>query len=75
MKMLCVLLSCITHAGTIHLKHPRLAAVCRKLEVDFAHAMMGFDIRGGRSVPRIEGVVICEEFERYVMDAYWDEER
>lgn len=59
----------------MHLRYPRLAAVCRKIQIDFAHAMTGFDIRGGRSIPAIEGVVVCEEFEVAVMDAYREEER
>lgn len=32
--------------------------------------MTGFDVRGGRSVPRFEGVVICQEFGEAVMAAY-----
>lgn len=59
----------------MHLRFPRLAPVCRGLGVDFAHAMAGFDIKGGRSVPTIEGVVVCAEDEAAVMEAYHQAER
>ena len=48
--------------GTRQITRPRVVAVCTRLKVDYAMAMTGFDIRGGRSVPRFEGVVVCEEF-------------
>lgn len=54
---------------------PRLSGVCRKLGVDYACAMVGFEIRGGRSVPVFDGVVICEEHQKTVLDAYLEEER
>lgn len=59
----------------MHLPHPRMAAVCRELGVDFAHAMAGFDVRGGRSIPVILGIVVCEEFEKDVMEAWTTAER
>jgi xeroderma pigmentosum group C-complementing protein len=62
-------------AGTVHLRFPRLAAVCRGLGADFAHAMAGFEIKGGRSVPVIDGVVVCAEDEARVMAAYHTAER
>ena len=54
---------------------PRLGPICKKLGVDYAPAMTGFDIRGGRSVPTIEGVVICKEDEATVLEAYLEEEQ
>lgn len=52
-----------------------MAAVCRELGVDFAHGMAGFDVRGGRSIPIILGVVVCEEFGESVMEAWTEAER
>ena len=54
---------------------PRLGPICKKLGIDYAPAMIGFDIRGGRSVPVIEGVVICKEEEAVVLEAYLEDER
>lgn len=62
-------------AGTIHLQVKGLAPICRKLGVDYAPAMMGFDVRGGRSIPLIEGVVVCEEFEQHVLLAFAEDEK
>eukprot|EP00775_Hariotina_reticulata_P010145 gene10145-10303_t len=51
-------------AGTKHLNFSGLAAICRSLDIDFAPALVGFEVQGGRMVPKIEGVVVCEEFEQ-----------
>lgn len=55
--------------GTVHVDLPNAAKVCKKLQIDFAPALTGFDIRGGRSVPRIEGIVVCEEYQDVVLNA------
>lgn len=39
---------------------------CRSLDIDYAPALTGFELQGGRSVPKIDGVVVCEEFEAQV---------
>lgn len=49
-------------------------AVCKRLDVDYGMAMTGFDIRGGRSIPRFEGVVVCEEFADAV-EQEWEAEQ
>ena len=64
-----------TMQGTVQLQMPRLGPICKKLGIDYAPAMTGFDIRGGRSVPVIEGVVICKEEEATVLEAYLEDER
>lgn len=61
--------------GTVHVELPHAAKVCKKLQIDFAPALTGFDIRGGRSVPRIEGVVVCQEFEQVVESACHEYQR
>jgi xeroderma pigmentosum group C-complementing protein len=52
---------CVCVQAHVHLPH--VALVCRRLGVDYAPALTGFDIRAGRSVPRLEGVVVCCEHE------------
>jgi len=47
-------------AGTVHLKLPALGPLCRKLGISWAPALVGFEPQGGRMVPRLEGVVICQ---------------
>lgn len=56
--------------GTVHIALPNVAPVCRSLGIDFAPALVGFEPQAGRMVPRIEGVVVCSEFETSVVQEY-----
>lgn len=47
-------------AGTVHLRYPRIVQIARRLKVDYAPAMVGFEVRGGRSAPKFDGIVICK---------------
>lgn len=47
-----------------------LNKVCRKLNVDCASAIVGFDFHGGWSHPVYDGFVICEEFADKVIAAW-----
>ncbi|XP_008803880.2 DNA repair protein RAD4 [Phoenix dactylifera] len=60
--------------GTVHLRLPRLIPVAKRLEVDFAPAMVGFEYRNGRCFPMFEGIVVCREFKDAIMEAYAEEE-
>lgn len=54
--------------GTAHLRFPRVAHVAKRLDIDFAHAMVGFEFRNGRSTPVFEGIVVCAEFKDAVLE-------
>lgn len=56
--------------GTVHLRFPGLVPVAQKLGIDFAPAMVGFEVRKGRTFPVYDGIVVCEEFKDVIMDAY-----
>jgi xeroderma pigmentosum group C-complementing protein len=61
--------------GTVHLnQYPNLQPVCRALGVDFGPALVGWEVSGGRMLPRFEGVVICLEFEAQVVNACLERE-
>ncbi|XP_059307344.1 DNA repair protein RAD4 [Lycium ferocissimum] len=60
--------------GTVHLRFPRLVPVVKRLEIDFAPAMVGFEFRNGRSLPVYEGLVVCTEFKDAILEAYAEEE-
>jgi hypothetical protein len=61
--------------GTVHLnQYPNLQPVCRALGVDFGPALVGWEVSGGRMLPRFEGVVICSEFEAQVVNACLERE-
>eukprot|EP00475_Leptophrys_vorax_P022033 TRINITY_DN2997_c0_g2_i1.p1 TRINITY_DN2997_c0_g2~~TRINITY_DN2997_c0_g2_i1.p1 ORF type:complete len:460 (+),score=120.00 TRINITY_DN2997_c0_g2_i1:614-1993(+) len=58
--------------GTVHLNLPRVVGIARKLGIDFATAMVGFEMKQRRWVPVLDGIVVCKEFEAIVRDA-WEE--
>lgn len=62
--------------GCIHLRNmPNLNRVCRKLGIDVAAAVVGFDAHGGFSHAVCDGWVLCEEFKDTVLEAYEEERR
>lgn len=71
-----VQLSVCSVQGTVHLKGmPRITLTCKALGLDYAVAMVGFETRGGMSVPCFDGVVVCEEHAGVISDAYHAAER
>ncbi|XP_050085964.1 DNA repair protein complementing XP-C cells homolog [Anopheles aquasalis] len=61
--------------GTVHLKLPGLNKVCKRLQIDCAPALTGFDMAKMRVVPVYDGFVVCEEFaEKAVEEWYKDME-
>jgi xeroderma pigmentosum group C-complementing protein len=57
--------------GTVHLALPLVWQSCKKLGVDYAPALVGFEVQGGRMVPKIEGVVICEVRGEADREGWW----
>jgi hypothetical protein len=47
---------------------PNAIRICKKIGIDFAPAMVGWDYRLGRPIPKLEGIVICEEHEDLLYD-------
>jgi len=67
---------CMLPIGCAHLRNmPYLNRVCRKLNIDCAAAVVGFDAHGGFSHAVYDGWVICEEFKEVVVAAFQEEER
>ncbi|XP_041872514.1 DNA repair protein complementing XP-C cells isoform X1 [Corvus kubaryi] len=60
--------------GCVQLKLPNLNRVARKLNIDCAQAITGFDFHGGYSHPVTDGYVVCEEY-REVLVAAWENEQ
>ncbi|XP_060535427.1 DNA repair protein complementing XP-C cells homolog [Cylas formicarius] len=65
---------CMLPFGTVHLKLPGLAKVAKKMNVDCAPAVVGFEFHSGWSVPTIDGFVVCKEYEEEVVAA-WEKEQ
>ncbi|KAL5810062.1 hypothetical protein ACOSQ3_026758 [Xanthoceras sorbifolium] len=60
--------------GTVHIRLPRVFFVAKRLEIDYAPAMVGFEFRNGRSTPVFDGIVVCTEFKDIILEAYAEEE-
>jgi xeroderma pigmentosum group C-complementing protein len=48
---------------------PGLVPIAQTLGIDFAPAMVGFEVRKGRTFPVYDGIVICDEFKDLILDA------
>ncbi|CAF1087295.1 unnamed protein product [Rotaria sp. Silwood1] len=55
--------------GCVHIVEPNAARLCKKLGINYAEAITGFDAHGGGSHPVMEGIVICKEYEQTLRDA------
>jgi xeroderma pigmentosum group C-complementing protein len=60
--------------GAVHIPLKGTARVCRKLNINYAEACTGFEFGKQRAVPVITGVVVAEENEHLVIDAWEAEE-
>lgn len=47
---------------------PRVFVVAKRLEIDYAPAMVGFEFRNGRAVPVYDGIVVCTEFKDAILE-------
>ncbi|CAF0988388.1 unnamed protein product [Rotaria sordida] len=55
--------------GCVHIVEPNAARLSKKLGINYAEAITGFDAHGGGSHPVMEGIVICKEYEQTLRDA------
>ncbi|CAG0888199.1 unnamed protein product, partial [Darwinula stevensoni] len=60
--------------GTVQLKMPGLNSVAKKLGIDCAPAMIGWDYHGGGCHPMYDGFIVCQEFKDVLVDA-WNQEQ
>lgn len=51
-----------------------LNRICKKLKIDCAPAVIGFDFHSGSSHPVYDGFVVCEEFAEIVTNAWVEEQ-
>ncbi|EQC39646.1 hypothetical protein SDRG_03077 [Saprolegnia diclina VS20] len=56
--------------GSVHLQLPRVAKVAKSLGVDFAPAVVGWEVKGGRNVPVLNGIVVADVVAAMVEDAH-----
>ncbi|KAI4468345.1 dna repair protein xp-c / rad4 [Holotrichia oblita] len=60
--------------GTVHLQLPGLNKIARKMNIDCAPAIVGFDFHGGWSHPTYDGFIVCEEFSEQLIAAWYQEQ-
>ncbi|KIW80949.1 hypothetical protein Z517_03972 [Fonsecaea pedrosoi CBS 271.37] len=56
--------------GAVHIPLRGTVRICKKLQVDFAEAVTGFEFGNKRAVPICTGVVVAKENERAVKEAW-----
>ncbi|KAF5860401.1 hypothetical protein ETB97_001620 [Aspergillus alliaceus] len=56
--------------GAAHIPYPGTMRICKKLGIDYAEAVTGFEFGSKMAVPVIEGVVVAAENEDLVKDAW-----
>ncbi|XP_076048553.1 DNA repair protein complementing XP-C cells homolog [Oratosquilla oratoria] len=65
---------CMLPKGCVHIPINGINRLAKKLQIDCALAMTGFDFHCGGSHPVYDGYIICEEFKDILLDA-WNEEQ
>ncbi|KAH8912925.1 Rad4-domain-containing protein [Coniochaeta sp. PMI_546] len=55
-------------AGAVHVPYRGAMRVCKRLEIDYAEAVVDFEFGNRMAVPVIQGVVIAEEYHDQVME-------
>ncbi|KAM8863666.1 DNA repair protein complementing XP-C cells isoform 2-T2 [Spinachia spinachia] len=65
---------CMIPVGCVHLRLPNLHRVARKLNMDAAPAVTGFDFHGGYSHAVNDGYIVCEEHEE-ILRVAWVEDQ
>ncbi|KYM95509.1 DNA repair protein complementing XP-C cells like protein [Cyphomyrmex costatus] len=65
---------CMLPKGTVHIILPGLNRIARKLNIDCATAVVGFNFGCMGAVPATEGYVVCAEYEDTLREA-WETEQ
>ncbi|XP_041047943.1 DNA repair protein complementing XP-C cells isoform X1 [Carcharodon carcharias] len=65
---------CMLPVGCKCLRVPNINKVARKLNIDCAAAVTGFDFHKGHSHPIVDGYVVCEEYVETLLAACEEEE-
>ena len=60
--------------GAVHIPLRSTVRICKRLGIDYAEAVTGFEFGNKRAVPVITGVVVAEEHEHTVIDIWEKEE-
>ncbi|KAK0187785.1 hypothetical protein F5146DRAFT_1060756 [Armillaria mellea] len=61
--------------GAVHVPFKGVQKLAKKLGLDYAEAVTGFEFKKRRAFPVLEGVVVAAENEQVLLDAYWESEQ
>ncbi|KAF9021485.1 Rad4-domain-containing protein [Hymenopellis radicata] len=61
--------------GSVHVPYKGVQKIAKKLGINYAEAVTGFEFKKRRAFPVIEGIVIATENEQLLLDAYWESEQ
>ena len=61
--------------GAVHIPLRKTVMICKKLGIDYAEAVTGFEFGNKMAVPVIEGVVVAEHHEDLVLDQWEKDEK
>ncbi|KAG3111905.1 hypothetical protein PI124_g9476 [Phytophthora idaei] len=56
--------------GAVHLHLPRIDAIAESLGIDFAPAVVGFEVCNGLPMPKMSGIVVAQSHEEMLLDAH-----
>ncbi|MCO5549594.1 hypothetical protein L7F22_003066 [Adiantum nelumboides] len=56
--------------GGVHIPYNGAGKVAKKLEIPYAEAVVGFEFRKHRGMPKIKGIVVAEEYGETVTEAF-----
>lgn len=56
--------------GAVHLRLPRIDTIAESLGIDFAPAVVGFEVRNGRTMPKVAGIIVAQSHEATLLDAH-----
>ncbi|KAH9490965.1 hypothetical protein Btru_032358 [Bulinus truncatus] len=60
--------------GTVQIRGQGMQKVAKKLNIDIAAAMIGWDYHSGHCVPLMDGWIVCEEFADTLMAAWLEDQ-
>ncbi|KAK0202067.1 hypothetical protein DFS33DRAFT_1386353 [Desarmillaria ectypa] len=61
--------------GAVYVPFKGVQKIAKKLGLDYAEAVTGFEFKKRRAFPVLEGVVIAAENKQVLLDAYWESEQ
>ncbi|KAF5380650.1 hypothetical protein D9757_007020 [Collybiopsis confluens] len=61
--------------GAVHMPFKGIVKIARKLQIDFAEAVTGFEFRKRKATPVVDGIVVAAEHEEIVLEAFLEAER